>query len=238
MSIKLFLINKLLKKNNEVIEEFLNCLQNNSGGLFTYFNQNSFNHFWTNIDYQKILRYFNVYQEGVGMYLALKFLGVFDCDRIDSTEMNKSLIQKIISLDESVIFIGGKYDSNDLIIKCGEKSLNIEYYQDGYINDDEIDTLIKKFSGLNSKFVLLGMGTPKQEFFALKLYQNFPNKIFICIGNFMNYFIGYQKRAPKILRKLQLEWLYRLLQEPRRLFKRYVLGIPVFLIRVIFLCRR
>lgn len=231
---KSFFINKLILRKVDLLEIFKNHIEKNYGGLFTYFNQNSFNIFCSNGEYRNILSHFKVYQEGIGMYLALKLWNYQNFERIDSTEMHKKFIQKIISLNKSIIFIGGNFDRQDLLKRSEQKGLSIEFYEDGFFEKKDIIITINKFRDLNSKFVLIGMGSPQQEILAYKLFQHFPDKVFICIGNFMNYFLGYQKRAPIIVRKLQLEWLYRLFQEPKRLFKRYVIGIPLFFYRIFF----
>ncbi len=235
MNTELKLIDHLLLTRSKIDDVFSQFYENKSGNLFTYFNQNSFNIFWTNKEFRQILYSFNVYQEGIGLFLAFKILGVKDADRIDSTEVLENMIKFLISKGEKVIFIGGKFEENEFLKRCKIVNLNIEYYYHGYFDLTDVNDLVFKLKSKAAKFILVGMGTPKQELVAFKLSQHLPDKKFICIGNFMNFFLGYQRRAPLFVRKAQLEWLFRFLQEPRRLFSRYVLGIPLFFGRVIAL---
>ncbi|MCX7611488.1 MAG: WecB/TagA/CpsF family glycosyltransferase [Ignavibacterium sp.] len=234
MDIKSFLNENLILKRELIDLIFEEFCTNSNKNLFTYFNQNSFNIYFSNRLYREALNSFNIYQEGIGMYLALKYLGIEDVDRIDSTEVLYSMFNNIISKGEKVVFIGGKFNEQEILKRSKEKNLKMEIYHSGYFDEKMLENLIQILTNSQAKYILIGMGTPKQEILAYELSRILISKKFICIGNFINYFLGYQKRAPKILRTMQLEWLFRLLQEPRRLFSRYVLGIPLFLFRVLF----
>lgn len=84
--------------------------------------------------------------------------------------------------------------------------------------------------------IILGMGTPKQEEVAALLRTNLTHDcVVICGGAIIDFMGGRFKRAPLIVRRLRFEWLYRLHHEPIRLFKRYVIGNPVFLLRALLL---
>ena len=87
--------------------------------------------------------------------------------------------------------------------------------------------------------VLLAMGMPRQEQLAQRLRRelNFPCLV-ICGGAIVDFLGGGVRRAPAPLRRLGLEWLWRLALEPRRLFKRYVIGNPLFLVRTAWLARQ
>ncbi|MFC7459455.1 WecB/TagA/CpsF family glycosyltransferase [Hydrogenophaga defluvii] len=80
--------------------------------------------------------------------------------------------------------------------------------------------------------VILGMGMPKQEKVAVALAELASRScLVVCGGAILDFLGGKVDRAPALFRRLGLEWLYRLVLEPRRLFKRYVLGNPLFLFR-------
>ncbi|MEM4396975.1 MAG: WecB/TagA/CpsF family glycosyltransferase [Candidatus Woesearchaeota archaeon] len=234
MNLKSYVTKNLTLLERDIYQFFDNNFLAKKGFLITYFNQNSFNLFYSNYAYQNALKNSLVYQEGIGMYIAYKFWGIKNVDRIDSGEIINWMINLIIKKKEKVIFIGGKFDETDIKKRCEMKKLLLEFYHHGFLDDYQTNELIQKINNIKARFVLIGMGSPQQEILAHKLFQKSPEKVFICIGNFMNYFLGYQKRAPKILRTIQLEWLYRLFQEPKRLFKRYIVGIPLFLYRVFF----
>ncbi len=70
--------------------------------------------------------------------------------------------------------------------------------------------------------LVVGVGAPKQELWIAKYRNNMPRvKIFMALGATIDFEAGVKKRAPEIWQKMGLEWLYRFLQEPKRLFRRY-----------------
>lgn len=85
--------------------------------------------------------------------------------------------------------------------------------------------------------IVLGMGMPKQERLAAQLAQLPTPCLIICGGAILDFLGGKVTRAPHWLRRLNAEWLFRLLKEPRRLFVRYVIGNPLFILRTLLYIR-
>lgn len=96
----------------------------------------------------------------------------------------------------------------------------------------DIDAYLALVERDRPELVILGMGMPKQELVAahLRASVSWPCLI-VCGGAIIDFLGGKVARAPFWMRRLGIEWLYRLLLEPRRLFKRYVVGNPLFLWR-------
>jgi len=85
---------------------------------------------------------------------------------------------------------------------------------------------------------MVGMGVPKQELWCELNKEQLNGKVLIVGGNCFGYWSGITKRAPKWVQKSYLEWFYRLLTEPKRMFNRYVIGNPLFILRyLLFLLR-
>lgn len=225
------IINHLIVTRDK-LEEIINQIFTDSKGcLVTYFNQHCFNVAHEDKNYRNLLKNFFVFQEGIGMYLFLKVLNK-QINRIDATEINSIILERLKTMNRKFIFIGGDFNRKKFMNDCRLKSLNIENYYHGYFeNTNEIKNLL--FNN-ESDVVIIGMGVPRQEFTAYELFNSFPDKKFFCVGNLMNFYLGYQKRCPKIIRKFQLEWLFRLVQKPERYFVRYFIGIPLFFLRIFF----
>jgi N-acetylglucosaminyldiphosphoundecaprenol N-acetyl-beta-D-mannosaminyltransferase len=86
----------------------------------------------------------------------------------------------------------------------------------------------------HSALIVLGMGMPRQEEVALALRAALTQPcLIVCGGAIIDFLGGKTPRAPRWMRRVGIEWLYRLAQEPRRLFQRYVVGNPVFLARAL-----
>ena len=91
---------------------------------------------------------------------------------------------------------------------------------------DKISNLIKK-SGAN--LVWIALGCPKQELWIAKYKKNLPPAVYFGIGAAFAFHAGEVKQAPILLQKIGMEWLFRLLAEPRRLFKRYFIYNSLFI---------
>ncbi|MEG1039255.1 MAG: WecB/TagA/CpsF family glycosyltransferase [Pseudomonas sp.] len=97
----------------------------------------------------------------------------------------------------------------------------------------EADTYIELAQHLQPELIVLGMGMPKQEAIAATLAAAGGPCLIICGGAILDFLGGKVTRAPHWLRRLGAEWLFRLVREPKRLFMRYVVGNPLFLLRTL-----
>ena len=86
---------------------------------------------------------------------------------------------------------------------------------------------------LRPELIVLGMGMPKQEQLAARIATSGMPCLVVCGGAIVDFLGGKVTRAPEWLRRLGCEWLFRLMLEPRRLFQRYVVGNPLFLLRTL-----
>ncbi len=89
-------------------------------------------------------------------------------------------------------------------------------------NEPECQDLVRMVNESGATVLLVGVGAPKQEKWIMKYKDMMPGvKLFMALGATIDFEAGTLKRAPEAWRKLGLEWLYRFLKEPKRLFKRY-----------------
>lgn len=96
-------------------------------------------------------------------------------------------------------------------------------------NEQECLEIIEKIKSSGATVLAVGVGAPKQEKWIHKYKEQLPNiKIFLAIGATIDFEAGYKERAPKWVSELGLEWLHRLLSEPKRLWRRYLIGGPLF----------
>ncbi|MCI0440613.1 MAG: WecB/TagA/CpsF family glycosyltransferase [Chloroflexi bacterium] len=86
---------------------------------------------------------------------------------------------------------------------------------------DELVRMVREF---RPDFLMVALGCPKQEFFIRRYMHELNVPVCIGIGGTLDVFTGRLKRAPRWMQRAGLEWVYRLQQEPKRLWKRYILG--------------
>jgi exopolysaccharide biosynthesis WecB/TagA/CpsF family protein len=96
-------------------------------------------------------------------------------------------------------------------------------------NEAECQEIIEKIRNSGATVLAVGVGAPKQEKWIQKYKNQLPNvKIFLAVGATLDFEAGHKARAPKWMSEVGMEWLYRLLSEPQRLWKRYLLDDPLF----------
>jgi N-acetylglucosaminyldiphosphoundecaprenol N-acetyl-beta-D-mannosaminyltransferase len=100
------------------------------------------------------------------------------------------------------------------------------------LNDGEVRDLQQMVRASQPDFFWVGLSTPKQERFMAQYLSVLPEtKILVGVGAAFDLLIGRVKQAPKSMQKAGLEWLFRLTQEPKRLWKRYLVNNPLFIVR-------
>lgn len=100
------------------------------------------------------------------------------------------------------------------------------------LNETEKTSLIRTFSDLKPDITWIGLSTPKQELFMAEYMQHLNTTIMIGVGAAFDFHTGRVKQAPQWMQKNGLEWFFRLCMEPRRLWKRYLINNPLFMLLV------
>lgn len=96
-------------------------------------------------------------------------------------------------------------------------------------SDEENDTYIKLMNESGADIFWIGLGAPKQELWMYENYKKLKRGVMIGIGAGLDYLARNVKHAPEWMKNLALEWFYRLMQEPRRLWKRYLITNTLFI---------
>lgn len=101
----------------------------------------------------------------------------------------------------------------------------------GFENDErECQRIVDLINGSTANVVLVGLGNPKQTRWIYKYKDSLPRiDVYLALGATIDFEAGNVKRAPRLMQKLALEWLYRLMKEPKRMYKRYLIDdMPFF----------
>ena len=106
-------------------------------------------------------------------------------------------------------------------------------FHDGFFKEDEETEIVELINKSKPNILFLGLPSPKKEFFVEKYKTQLNVNYVLGVGGFFDILAGAIKRAPVWMQKVGLEWFYRFLQEPKRLFRRYFVGNIVFLRLVI-----
>lgn len=98
-----------------------------------------------------------------------------------------------------------------------------------HFTDTENDQFIREINESNADIIWVGLGAPKQEIWMYENYKKLNRGVMISIGEGFDYLAGNIKHAPEWMKNLALEWLYRLIQEPGRLWKRYLVTNTLYM---------
>ncbi len=111
------------------------------------------------------------------------------------------------------------------------RSIDIAGTVNGYVFNDE--SVCKKINSSCPDILFVGLGVTRQEKWIGDNYKKLNVPLIISVGGWFQYLGGVKKRPPLILRKLHLEWLYKFCREFRRVWKRYLIILPLFMLRII-----
>lgn len=171
--------------------------------------------------------------DGMPLAWMVRWLKLNHQDRVAGMDVLTCLCEESESRPVSFFFLGSKPETLSRI----RTRINAQYPNVRIagmlsppfrkLNLDENRSIIKQINESNAGIVLVSFGCPKQERW---MYQNKGkvNAVMIGLGGAFSVFAGEVKWAPRFVRELGLEWLYRLVQEPGRLWKRYITTIPPF----------
>jgi len=188
----------------------------------------------SNLD--RIIRHSSlIIADGAGVVWALKLKGR-QVERLPGIELADATLQMAAKLGKKVSLIGGKKEVLDSLLsvvkeRYPEIVLGACYH--GYFADDDAEEILSEIAQSEPHLVLVALGVPRQEFFIDKYRAKyFPKATLIGVGGSFDVWVGNVKRAPSLMRKLNLEWLWRLLKEPWRA-NRMASALPCFALQVL-----
>ena len=170
--------------------------------------------------------------DGIGIVKAARMINYDVKERITGIDIANKLLELGNIQKKSIYLFGSKQeviDSMKNVIKEKYPNLVLVGATNGYEKDK--DKVFEKIAKQKPDIVLVALGIPAQEKLIYKHLDKFDKGIFVGVGGSFDVISGHKKRAPKIFIKLNLEWLYRILKEPKRLKRFYDSNIK-FLFKV------
>jgi len=179
-----------------------------------------------------------VFADGSGIRLAAQTAGFHLASNINGTDMLPLLCQAAVQRNQSLFLLGarpGVAEKMAANLQSSYPGLTIRGCADGYFRDGGSAALIQQINASRCDILLLALGSPRQERWLAKHARSLTCRRALAVGGLFDYYSGNIARAPLWMRELGLEWIWRLIQEPRAKFYRYVIGNPLFLFRIFVL---
>ena len=173
--------------------------------------------------------------DGSGVVWAVRLTGEH-IDRLPGIELAAAALGLAADRRRKVALIGGRQEVLDRLLyelPLCYAGLNIVGSYHGYFATDEAEAVADEIAHHEPELVLIALGVPKQEYFIDRFQHLFPKAVIIGVGGSFDIWAGTVKRAPESMRRMHLEWLYRLTTEPWR-WKRIAAALPNFGCQVLY----
>ena len=177
-----------------------------------------------------------VLPDGIGIKIAANMLGVPLKQNVNGTDLFPRLCELFERRNASIFLLGGQPGVAERVaeeIRSRWPALRIAGLRDGFFSVAQEGEVAAQVSASGADAVLVARGVPMQDVFIDRHLHQLGVKVAIGVGGLFDFVSGRINRAPTWMRDSGLEWIYRLLQEPSRMWRRYLLGNFTFLGRIL-----
>lgn len=170
--------------------------------------------------------------DGASVILASKYLKKPLPERVAGVDLMQDLVKLSEKKGYSIYLLGAKQEVVEKtadVLKERHPELKILGIHNGYFKEENWSEISKELKSLKPDFVFVGITSPIKEYLIEFLQNDGNNSVFMGVGGSFDVISGNIPRAPKWMQKCNLEWLFRVMKEPKRLFKRYFVGNRKFI---------
>lgn len=203
-----------------------------------FVNPDCFNRAFRDREYYNILKRAPlVFPDGIGINLAGKILKTPLAENVNGTDMFPFICRLAREEGLSIYLLGGRPGVAEEMKRLSEElyeGLNICGVHDGYFDHErESEAIIAGINAKSPDILLVAFGVPLQESWIEHYGDRVEAPLIMGVGGLFDFYSGRIKRAPRWMREVGLEWFYRFMQEPGRMWKRYFIGNFLFLFRLL-----
>lgn len=220
----------------EAMENIVDWLDDTTPRQICFVNADCANIAYKNKDYLDLLNKSDLcLADGIGMRLGAKILSEDIVQNVNGTDMFPLLCRRLSGTRSRMFLLGAHSD----VVEGVEKWIHDKYpgvqvcgRQDGYFQPEKEHAVIQEIKDCGTDLLLVAFGSPKQDLWICRNLAETGAKVAMGVGGLFDFYSGRIPRAPVWMREIGMEWLFRLIQEPGRLWKRYLIGNGLFLWRV------
>lgn len=221
----------------DILKNITKRITSNEKQSIFFINADCLNKAYENAQYQELLQKADmVLPDGSGINMGCNMIHTPLKENLNGTDMLPFICKLSAKKDFSIYLLGAKDGiANDMKNNLHKMypNLNIVGTHHGYINDTSLtQEVINDINEKQPDILFVAMGAPYQEIFIETYRDQIDAKIFLGVGGLFDFYSNKIKRAPLFVREIGFEWIYRMLQEPKRMWKRYIIGNPKFLYRI------
>jgi N-acetylglucosaminyldiphosphoundecaprenol N-acetyl-beta-D-mannosaminyltransferase len=177
-----------------------------------------------------------VLPDGSGLAFAGRLSGKPIRENLNGTDFIPLVLGEAERSGRTVYLLGAKREIiNACRIRIGElyPALRIVGWRQGHFNEEEERGIIDEIRETRPDILLVGMGTPAQELWISRNARNLSARVCFGVGGLFDFLSGMTPRAPRWMRRVGLEWVYRFVHDPASKWDRVLVEIPLFVLRAV-----
>jgi N-acetylglucosaminyldiphosphoundecaprenol N-acetyl-beta-D-mannosaminyltransferase len=170
--------------------------------------------------------------DGMSMVWALRFLGFTVPERVACPDLAMGIMDMAQKNSYKLFMFGAEESNLKAAVKNVRKTfpkLLVAGYRNGFFNPEDEARIVEMINSAHSDILFMGMPSPRKEFFVEKYKDQLNVKYILGVGGFFDILSGSINRAPIWMQNMGLEWFYRLIKEPKRMWRRYLIGNTTFI---------
>jgi len=172
--------------------------------------------------------------DGIGVVVAVRQLMGENIARVPGAELMPEICRQSLDKGYKLYLLGASREVNDKAVKVLKEQyqgIKIVGNRDGYFDENDMPEIIEEINTTHTDILFVALGSPRQELWMEKYLPQTNIKVCQGVGGTFDVLAGNVKRAPILFRKIHLEWFYRLISQPGRLFRQTAL--PKFAYQVL-----
>lgn len=175
-----------------------------------------------------------IFADGYYVYLAAKLLKMEIKEQVTGYDLTDEIFRRSKINNKKIFFIGAEEETLNSMLKS-IKSIHGEEIiagsRNGYFKESDLNSIVENIKKSGADIILVGIGYPKREIFIDVAKEKLNHSTILGVGGVFDILGGKTKRAPKIFIKTKIEWLYRFILEPKRLWDRVANDYPKFCLK-------
>ncbi len=219
------------------VEEAARLYERDEPGFIVHANVHTVNLSHADPGYLEVLRRADlVLNDGKGVMLGARLLGRRFPDDLNGNVFSPLLLARAAARGWPVYFLGAKPGVAASVaekLRAALPGLRIVGTHDGYFAPEQEGDVVAEIRASEAGLLMVGLGNPRQERWLDRNLAATGARLGVGVGAFFDFQAGEVKRSPEWMSRNGLEWVHRLVQEPKRMWRRYLVGNPQFLARVV-----
>lgn len=174
--------------------------------------------------------------DGQSIVWAGRFLGFSIPERVTGIDLFTELVKKASTEGLRLYYFGSEEGVVKEVIRLHQKqypNLVVAGFRNGYFKEEESMEIVREIQQSQADILFVAFSSPKKEYWIHQYKEQLNVPFMMGVGGSFDVVAGKTKRAPEWMQKIGLEWFHRLIQEPKRMFNRYVKGNIEFVVTVI-----